>query len=138
MPVCFCIGNSTLSRNMADGSRNNPADVHHTSRTSLQFHHNLGTTFRIQYRSIQTKVNTVPRTTTQELLKKSPRGVQRGRGFTAPLRFSTASQSKKTRPSAKQESKNKTKNQPHNKQRKRKSQRKIKKKNKRKNKGEKA
>ena len=71
-------------------------------------------------------------------LKKSPRGVQRGRGFTAPLRFSTASQSKKTRPSAKQESKNKTKNQPHNKQRKRKSQRKIKKKNKRKNKGEKA
>ena len=51
--------------------------------------------------------------------KKSPRGVQRGRGFTAPLRFSTASQSKKTRPSAKQESKNKTKNQPHNKQRKR-------------------
>ena len=33
--------------------------------------------------------------------KKSPRGVQRGRGFTAPLRFSTASQSKKTRTSAK-------------------------------------
>ena len=115
----------------------NSADVHRTSRTSLQFHCNpLGTTFRIQYRSIQTKVNTVPHT--QELLKKSPRGVQRGRGFTAPLRFSTASQSKKTRPSAKQESKNKTKNQPHNKQRKRKSQRKIKKKNKRKNKGEKA
>ena len=25
---------------MADGSRNNPADVHRTSRTSLQFHHN--------------------------------------------------------------------------------------------------
>ena len=117
----------------------NSADVHRTSRTSLQFHCNLlGTTFRIQYRSIQTKVNTVPHTTTQELLKKSPRGVQRGRGFTAPLRFSTASQSKKTRPSAKQESKNKTKTQPHNKQRKRKSQRKIKKKNKRKNKGEKA
>ena len=168
MSVCFCIGNSTLSRNVADGSRNNPADVHRTSRTSLQFHHNnrhnvshpipkhtdksqhrtphhnprtqnpLGTTFHIQHRSIQTKVNTVPHTTTQELLKKSPRGVQRGRGFTAPLRFSTASQSKKTRPSAKQESKNKTKNQPHNKQRKRKSQRKIKKKNKRKNKGEKA
>ena len=36
--------------------------------------------------------------TTQELLKKSPRGVQRGRGFTAPLRFSTASQSKKPGP----------------------------------------
>ena len=31
-------------------------------------------------------------------LKKSPRGVQRGRGFTAPLRFSIASQSKKTGP----------------------------------------
>ena len=107
---------------------------HHNPRTQ----NNLGTTFHIQHRSIQTKVNTVPHTTTQELLKKSPRGVQRGRGFTAPLRFSTASQSKKTRPSAKQESKNKTKNQPHNKQRKRKSQRKIKKKNKRKNKGEKA
>ena len=131
MPVCFCTGNSTLSRNVADGSRNNPADVHRTLRTSLQFHHNnrhnvphpipkhtdksqhrtphhnprtqnsLGTTFHIQYRSIQTKVNTVPHTTTQELLKKSPRGVQRGRGFTAPLRFSTASQSKKNRPSAK-------------------------------------
>ena len=107
---------------------------HHNPRTQ----NNLGTTFHIQHRSIQTKVNTVSHTTTQELLKKSPRGVQRGRGFTAPLRFSTASQSKKTRPSAKQESKNKTKNQPHNKQRKRKSQRKIKKKNKRKNKGEKA
>ena len=118
MSVCFCIGNSTLSRNVANGSRNNPADVHRTSRTSLQFHHNnrhnvphptpkhtdksqhrtphhnprtqnpFGTTFHIQYRSIQTKVNTVSHTTTQELLKKSPRGVQRGRGFTAPLRFS--------------------------------------------------
>ena len=107
---------------------------HHNPRTQ----NNLGTTFHIQHRSIQTKVSTVSHTTIQELLKKSPRGVQRGRGFTAPLRFSTASQSKKTRPSAKQESKNKTKNQPHNKQRKRKSQRKIKKKNKRKNKGEKA
>ena len=118
MPVCFCIDNSTLSRNISNGSRNNPADVHRTSRTSLQFHHNnrhnvphptpkhtdksqhrtphhnprtqnpFGTTFHIQYRSIQTKVNTVSHTTTQELLKKSPRGVQRGRGFTAPLRFS--------------------------------------------------
>ena len=162
MPVCFCTGNSTLSRNVADGSRNNPADVHRTSRTSLQFHHNnrhnvphpipkhtdksqhrtphhnprtqnsLGTTFRIQHRSIQTKVNTAPHATTQELktpsaqrstsnteayrqkstplhipttqelLKKSPRGVQRGRGFTAPLRFSTASQSKKPMPPAKE------------------------------------
>ena len=128
MSVCFCIDNSTLSRNISNGSRNNPADVHRTSRTSLQFHHNnrhnvphptpkhtdksqhrtphhnprtqnpFGTTFHIQYRSIQTKVNTVSHTTTQELLKKSPRGVQRGRGFTAPLRFSLASQRKKLSP----------------------------------------
>ena len=56
---------------------------HHNPRTQ----NSLGTTFRIQHRSIQTKVNTAPHTTTQELLKKSPRGVQRGRGFTAPLRF---------------------------------------------------
>ena len=71
--------------------------LHHNPRTQ----NNLGTTFHIQHRNIQTKVSTVSHTTTQELLKKSPRGVQRGRGFTAPLRFSTASQSKKTRPSAK-------------------------------------
>ena len=57
---------------------------HHNPRTQ----NSLGTTFHIQPRSIQTKVNTVSHTTTQELLKKSPRGVQRGRGFTAPLRFS--------------------------------------------------
>ena len=116
---------------MADGSRNNPADVHRTSRTSLQFHHNnrhnvshpilkhtdksqhrtphhnprtqnpLGTTFHIQHRSIQTKVNTVSHHPPQAHSQQSPRGVQRGRCFTAPLRFSTASQSKKTRPSAK-------------------------------------
>ena len=114
MPVCFCIGNSTLSRNVADGSMNNPADVHRTSRTSLQFHHNnrhnvshpipkhtdksqhrtphhnprtqnnLGTTFHIQHRSIQTKVNTVPHTTIQELLKKA-RGVCRGAVALRPL-----------------------------------------------------
>ena len=65
---------------------------HHNPRTQ----NNLGTTFHIQHRSIQTKVSTVSHTTTQELLKKSPRGVQRGRGFTAPLRFSLSSQSKKT------------------------------------------
>ena len=69
--------------------------------------------------------------------KKSPRGVQRGRGFTAPLRF-FHSFSKQKKQAFCQEIKTKTKNQPHNKQRKRKSQRKIKKKNKRKNKGEKA
>ena len=148
MSVCFCIGNSTLSRNVANGSRNNPADVHRTSRTSLQFHHNnrhnvphptpkhtdksqhrtphhnprtqnsLGTTFHIQYRSIQTKVNTVSHTTTQELLKKSPRGVQRGRGFTAPLRFFHSFPKQKNQALC-QESKNKTKTQSHNKQRKR-------------------
>ena len=67
---------------------------HHNPRTQ----NSLGTTFHIQHRSIQTKVNTVSHTTTQELLKKSPRGVQRGRGFTAPLRFSLASQRKKLSP----------------------------------------
>ena len=148
MSVCFCIDNSTLSRNISNGSRNNPADVHRTSRTSLQFHHNnrhnvphptpkhtdksqhrtphhnprtqnsLGTTFHIQYRSIQTKVNTVSHTTTQELLKKSPRGVQRGRGFTAPLRFFHSFPKQKNQALC-QESKNKTKTQSHNKQRKR-------------------
>ena len=35
-------------------------------------------------------------------LKKSPRGVQRGRGFTAPLRFSLSSQSKNPMPPAKE------------------------------------
>ena len=36
---------------------------HHNPRTQ----NSLGTTFHIQYRSIQTKVNTAPHTTTQEL-----------------------------------------------------------------------
>ena len=115
--------------------RASPCQQRHTSKAPTAPHrHNVqpGTTAAYRHKSI-----TFPPATVKHS-KKSPRGVQRGRGFTAPLRFSTASQSKKTRPSAKQESKNKTKNQPHNKQRKRKSQRKIKKKNKRKNKGEKA
>ena len=47
----------------------------------------IGSTSHIQHRSIHTQVNNLtppqPRTP-----KKSPRGVQRGRGFTAPLRFS--------------------------------------------------
>ena len=116
---------------MADGSRNNPADVHRTSRTSLQFHHNnrhnvshpipkhtdksqhrtphhnprtqnpLGTTFHIQHRSIQTKVNTVSHTTTQELLKKA-RGVCRGAVALRPLcGFPQLPKAKKNRPSAK-------------------------------------
>ena len=107
----------------------------------------IGTTFHIQHRSIQTKstphptpqpknsklprhnvphptpkhtdkVNTAPHTTTQELLKKSPRGVQRGRGFTAPLRFFHSFPKQKNQALC-QESKNKTKTQSHNKQRKR-------------------
>ena len=69
--------------------------------------------------------------------KKSPRGVQRGRGFTAPLRFSTASQSKKTRPSAKKVKIKPKTNHTINKEKERKIKKK-KKKNKRKNKGEKA
>ena len=44
----------------------------------------IGTTFHIQYRSIQIKVNTVPHTTTQELLKKA-RGVCRGAVALRPL-----------------------------------------------------
>ena len=110
MSVCFCIDNSTLSRNISNGSRNNPADVHRTSRTSLQFHYNnrhnvphptpkhtdksqhrtphhnprtqnsLGTTFHIQYRSIQTKVNTLPSSTTKNSLKKA-QGCAEGRGL---------------------------------------------------------
>ena len=38
-------------------------------------------------RSIQAQVNTLPPATVKHS-KKSPRGVQRGRGFAAPLRFS--------------------------------------------------
>ena len=87
---------------------------HHNPRTQ----NFLGTTFHIQHRSIQTKVNTVSHTTTQELLKKSPRGVQRGRGFTAPLRFFHSFPKQKNQALC-QENKNKTKTQSHNKQRKR-------------------
>ena len=152
---------------MADGSRNNPADVHRTSRTSLQFHHNnrhnvshpilkhtdksqhrtphhnprtqnpLGTTFHIQHRSIQTKVNTVSHTTTKNSFKKKPEGCAEGPWLYGPFAVFHSFPKQKNQALC-QESKNKTKNQPHNKQRKRKSQRKIKKKNKRKNKGEKA
>ena len=53
---------------------------HHNPRTQ----NNLGTTFHIQYRSIQTKVSTVSHTTTQELLKKA-RGVCRGAVALRPL-----------------------------------------------------
>ena len=67
MSVCFCIGNSTLSRNVANGSRNNPADVHRTSRTSLQFHHNNRHNVLHPTPKHTDKVNTAPHTTTQEL-----------------------------------------------------------------------
>ena len=91
---------------------------HRTPHHNPRIQNSLGTTFHIQYRSIQTKVNTVSHTTTQELLKKSPRGVQRGRGFTAPLRFFHSFPKQKNQALC-QESKNKTKTQSHNKQRKR-------------------
>ena len=88
-----------------------------TSNTE-EYRNQIGTVFRIQYRSIQkldrhsvpqstpkntgTRSHSVPHPISkhtdtsqhpplihnQELLKKSPRGVQRGRGFAAPLRFS--------------------------------------------------
>ena len=54
--------------------------LHHNPRTQ----NNLGTTFHIQHRSIQTKVSTVSHTTTQELLKKA-RGVCRGAVALRPL-----------------------------------------------------
>ena len=67
MSVCFCIDNSTLSRNISNGSRNNPADVHRTSRTSLQFHHNNRHNVPHPTPKHTDKVNTAPHTTTQEL-----------------------------------------------------------------------
>ena len=51
----------------------------------------IGSTFRSQHRRIQTQVNKTPTLHNQALLKKSPRGVQRGRGFAAPLRFTFSS-----------------------------------------------
>ena len=57
------------------------------SQQPLRPFSSIGSTFRIQYRSIQTQVNKTP-TLHNQALKKSPRGVQRGRGFAAPLRFS--------------------------------------------------
>ena len=48
----------------------------------------IGSTSHIQHRSIHTQVNNLTPPQPRTPLKKSPRGVQRGRGFTAPLRFS--------------------------------------------------
>lgn len=59
----------------------------------------IGSASRCQHRSIQTQVNTLPPSITQALLKKSPRGVQRGRGFAAPLRFYTVVNSASNFPS---------------------------------------
>ena len=86
---------------MADGSRNNPADVHRTSRTSLQFHHNnrhnvSHPTPKHTDKSQHRITHHNPRTP-----KKSPRGVQRSRGFAAPLRFSFFPQKKYCTPFAK-------------------------------------
>ena len=99
---------------MADGSRNNPADVHRTSRTSLQFHHNnrhnvshpipkhtdksqhrtphhnprtpkkIGTASHDQHRRIQKQANKATHPHNQELLKKA-RGVCRGAVALRPL-----------------------------------------------------
>ena len=123
MPVCFCTGNSTLSRNVTNRKYykkyrkpRRRATARREPRCSYTA--TIGTAFHIQHRSIQTKVDKVTPTTiealtphigtaphiqhrriqkqantvthphNQEIFKKSPRGVQRGRGFTAPLRFS--------------------------------------------------
>ena len=48
----------------------------------------LGTTFRIQYRSIQTKVNTLPSSTTKNSLKKA-QGCAEGRGLVPLCGFLT-------------------------------------------------
>ena len=53
-------------------------------------------------RSIQAQVNTLPPATVKHS-KKSPRGVQRGRGFAAPLRFSSFPQKNTVRHSPKKQ-----------------------------------
>ena len=51
-------------------------------------YHPIGTTSHIPTPQNTTTSQQPPVTTTKHSFKKSPRGVQRGRGFTAPLRFS--------------------------------------------------
>ena len=63
----------------------------------------IGSTFRSQHRRIQTQVNKTPTLHNQALLKKSPRGVQRGRGFAAPLRFTFSSKKNTVRHSPKKQ-----------------------------------
>ena len=62
----------------------------HSQQPFRPFSH-IGSAFHIQHRRIQTQVNKTPALHNQALLKKSPRGVQRGRGFAAPLRFTFSS-----------------------------------------------
>ena len=71
---------------------------HRTPHYNPRTQNNLGTTFHIQHRSIQTKVSTVPHTTIQELLKKA-RGVCRGAVALRPLcGFSQLPKAKKPGP----------------------------------------
>ena len=52
-------------------------------------YHPIGTTSHIPTPQNTTTSQQPPVTTTKNSLKKSPRGVQRGHGFMAPLRFSS-------------------------------------------------
>ena len=89
-------------------TRKNKSAQHPTSKTQA-YSKQIGTAPHIQYPSIQqtdrhSAPHPIPKHTdtsqpppllhNQELLKKSPRGVQRGRGFAAPLRFSLFTQKK--------------------------------------------
>ena len=69
-----------------------------TSPTPPNTEIHIGTTSHIPTPQNTTTSQQPPVTTTKHSFKKSPRGVQRGRGFTAPLRFSLASQRKKLSP----------------------------------------
>ncbi len=59
-----------------------------TSPTPPNTEIHIGTTSHIPTPQNTTTSQQPPVTTTKHSFKKSPRGVQRGRGFTAPLRFS--------------------------------------------------
>ena len=70
--------------------------VAHTTTQELKAF--IGKAFHNQYRSIQTKVNPAAHSHNPSAQQKSPRGVQRGRGFTAPLRFSSFPKPKNKHP----------------------------------------
>ena len=89
-------------------TRKNKSAQYPTSKTQA-YSKQIGTASHIQKPSIQqtdrhSTPHSLPKHTdasqhpslihNQELLKKSPRGVQRGRGFAAPLRFSLFTQKK--------------------------------------------